>query len=372
MSTRTKLAQAARERPRYRAIDDLHFVTPGERGMAEAHWVATSRIQANPNNPRKTMSNEAMNELADSIRAHGMLNPITVRPEDGHYVIVAGDRRFRASILVGLSEVPCIIREVSADDAFVESLLENLQREDVPPDEEAAGLLVLHTGRGWTKRQIAQAIHKSEKYVGSRIRVFEDPILAEPVRTGQMAVSTAEELLKVRDPADRSALVEDVAQGRLDRDSLRRALPRVNRRARPAVAEGQSEPNDAGRVKSNAPDGAAITQADALVAGRTTLVEPGPKDELERPGETGIGGTSTSDNAQSTLEVAAAGCAIWDGQLTSRSSGDEVIDRIIAASQAPLEALLRERPPASLAARRRLGALNKLIKDVLEALPPAL
>ncbi|HLZ07934.1 MAG TPA: ParB/RepB/Spo0J family partition protein, partial [Chloroflexota bacterium] len=229
MSTRNKLAEVARERPRYRPLDDLRFVTPGERGMAEARYLSATLIRPNPNNPRKTMSNEAMNELAESIRNHGILNPITVRQSDSDYVIVAGDRRFRAALLVGVSEIPCIVREIGAEDAYIETLLENLQREDIPPDEEAAGLLVLFTGRHWTKRQIAQAIHKSEKYVSTRIRVFEDPILAEAVKSGKIAVSTAEELLKVPNRAARASLVGDLAEGRLDRESLRRALPRVHR-----------------------------------------------------------------------------------------------------------------------------------------------
>ncbi len=348
MSTRSKLAAAARERPRYRPTEDLRFVTPGERSMAEAHWIAASLIQPNPNNPRKTMSNEAMNELAESIRTHGILNPLTVRRDESGYTIVAGDRRFRAALLVGLTEVPCILREVSADDAYVETLLENLQREDIPADEEAAGLLFLHTHRGWTKREIAHAIHKSEKYVSTRIRVFEDPVLADPVRAGEIAVSTAEELLKVRDPEARSALVDDLAKGRLDRQSLRRALPRVNR-------PGQSSPS-APPTDSSPEFGEPTTSPARLIPSAEQIIAPSSDQTPPRVDH------SDREPAFATTQPPTS------GQVESRSA-DQLIDQIVGAARPLVERLLAERPPVSLAGRRRLAALNKLIEDALRALP---
>ena len=371
MSTRSKLAAAARERPRYRPIEDLRFVTPGERSMAEAHWVATTMIQPNPNNPRKTLSNEAMNELADSIRSHGILNPITVRREESGYTIIAGDRRFRAALLVGLSEVPCIVRDVSADDAYVETLLENLQREDVPADEEAAGLLFLHTHRGWTKREIAHAIHKSEKYVSTRIRVFEDPVLADPVRAGDIAVSTAEELLKVRDPDARSAFVEDLATGRLDRESLRRALPRVNRRGQNVVAN----PSTSSTTDKTLPPDNPSTSPNA-----TTLAAPSPELSADGPQQphsptpdlpTGLLAPTpqTVDKPVDEAAVAAHRPPAESPAVVASPSADDVIGQIVTTVQPLVERLLAERPPVTLAGRRRLATLNKLIEDVLRALP---
>lgn len=367
MSTRAKLAEVARERPRYRPTDDLRFVTPGERGMAEARYLAATLIRPNPSNPRKTMSNEAMNELAESIRTHGILNPITVRPSGSDYVIVAGDRRFRAALLVGLSEIPCILREISAEDAYVETLLENLQREDIPPEEEAAGLLLLFTERQWTKRQIAQAIHKSDRYVSTRIRVFEDPILAEPVKAGKIAVSTAEELLKVPDREARSALVDDLTTGKLDRASLRRALPRVHR------PEGSTSPR-------RPAEAAALTGAEDRAGGAAgrpiPTAEPG-EPELRLAGNTdGQQSTAISPDtgvvdlasAINPLVTAHESPPTFDSGPDGRTA-DAMIDEIVCLAQPLLERLLVERSPATLVARRRLASLGKLLEDVLRALP---
>jgi ParB family transcriptional regulator, chromosome partitioning protein len=367
VSTRAKLAEVARERPRYRPTDDLRFVTPGERGMAEARYLAATLIRPNPSNPRKTLSNEAMNELAESIRAHGILNPITVRPSGSDYVIVAGDRRFRAALLVGLSEIPCIIREISAEDAYVETLLENLQREDIPPEEEAAGLLLLFTERQWTKRQIAQAIHKSDRYVSTRIRVFEDPILAQPVKSGKIAVSTAEELLKVQDPEARSALVDDLAEGKLDRQSLRRALPRVHR------------PD--GRIPSKRPADAVVLtdtreRPNAPAGQPNSTTEP---DEPESQPAGGSGGRQASAIRTDTTVVDLTSAikpliTAHESPPTSDSGPDErtadaLIDEVVRLAQPLLEKLLVERSSATLVARRRLASLGKLLEDVLRALP---
>ena len=110
------------------------------------------------NQPRKDFDDESLQELANSMREHGVLQPILVRPIDDGYQIVAGERRWRAARLAGLTSVPVNIRELSDFDAMSVALVENLQREDLNPIEEAEGYRKLSNATGWTQEQIAKRV----------------------------------------------------------------------------------------------------------------------------------------------------------------------------------------------------------------------
>lgn len=138
--------------------------------------VKISEIEPNRDQPRKEFSDEAMNELADSISQHGILQPLLVRPRlTGGYQIVAGERRWRAARMAGLTEVPVIIREM--DDAeFMElALIENLQREDLTPLEEAKGYSSLMDSHGFTQDEISKTVGKSRPAVANALRLLSLP-----------------------------------------------------------------------------------------------------------------------------------------------------------------------------------------------------
>jgi ParB-like chromosome segregation protein Spo0J len=120
--------------------------------------------------------------------------------------MIGGHRRLEAAKTLGWTEIPAVVRDKTTDaQAYILTLVENLQRKDLKPKEEAAALEVLMRERGWTTRQVGDAIKRSHVYVSRRLRVFEDEALGDPVLTGQIAVSTAEELLRA-EPAARSQL----------------------------------------------------------------------------------------------------------------------------------------------------------------------
>src|SRR5207244_8182571 len=132
--------------------------------------------------------------------AHGRVEPVAVRRSGTGEQLIAGHRRLAHARRLGWPQIAAVVREKTNDqDAYILTLVENLQREDLTPKEEAAALEVLVRERGWSTRQVGEALKRSHMYVSKRLRVFEDDALAAPVLSGSLPVSTAEEFLRVED-----------------------------------------------------------------------------------------------------------------------------------------------------------------------------
>ena len=145
-------------------------------GGSQSVTLPLREIEPNREQPRKTFDEKALNELADSIRKNGVLQPLLVRPmQDGSYQLVAGERRWRASRIAGLHEVPVIIREMSDEQAMEIALIENLQREDLNPIEEAEGLSLLMERYHLTQEQAAERVGMSRPAVANSIRLLNLP-----------------------------------------------------------------------------------------------------------------------------------------------------------------------------------------------------
>ena len=166
--------------------------------MEEFKLIRISDIQKNPYQPRKEFSKEKIEELAQSIKENGLIQPIIVRqsPVIG-YEILAGERRYRASIAAGLSEVPVIIKKISDQDMMVHSIIENLQREDLNPIEEAKAYQSL-IDKGYTHADIATKMGKSRPYITNLVRLLALPdfILTE-VETGKLSQAHARLLIQL-------------------------------------------------------------------------------------------------------------------------------------------------------------------------------
>jgi ParB family chromosome partitioning protein len=175
-----------------------------------AYSIPLAAIQPSPRNPRQDIGD--VDELTDSLRAHGLLQPIVVRRTGAGYELIAGHRRYEAARRLGWTEIAAVVRDETDEQAYILTLVENLQREDLSPREEAAALEVLVRERSWTTRQVGEAIKRSHMYVSRRLRVFEDDVLAPLVLKNSLAVSTAEELLRAPDPKARKELAEQAAQ----------------------------------------------------------------------------------------------------------------------------------------------------------------
>lgn len=154
-------------------------------------------IEPNREQPRKDFDDEALGELADSIAKYGVLQPLLVRPlNGGGYQLIAGERRWRASRLAGLTEVPVVIREMTDEEAAALALIENLQREDLNPLEEAFGFRKLMDDFGLTQEEAAEKVGKSRPAVANALRLLKLPeAILELVRTGAISAGHARSLL---------------------------------------------------------------------------------------------------------------------------------------------------------------------------------
>ncbi|HYB52868.1 MAG TPA: ParB/RepB/Spo0J family partition protein, partial [Thermoanaerobaculia bacterium] len=155
---------------------DSHFVeTLSERfGASLGRWIPIEEIETNPDQPRTNVGD--LTELTRSIESKGILEPLLVRPSaDGRYTIIAGERRFRAAIEAGLTEVPCIELEVSGPEMMELALIENLHRKDLHPFEEAEGYAALAREPGYTQQKIADAVGKSRVSITEALSLLEIP-----------------------------------------------------------------------------------------------------------------------------------------------------------------------------------------------------
>ena len=141
-------------------------------GDVQAQEIDISLIDRNPNQPRKTFDEDSLREMATSIATYGVLQPLLlVKTEGGRYLIIAGERRFRASMLAGLKKVPAIIREFTPQQIQEISLIENLHREDLNAIEAAEGMRELMDNHGLTQEEVAVRIGKSRPYVTNTLRL---------------------------------------------------------------------------------------------------------------------------------------------------------------------------------------------------------
>lgn len=154
-------------------------------------------IEPDPGQPRKTFDDETLAELSASIAEHGLLQPIAVRPKpSGGYLIVAGERRWRASRMAGLTEVPVIVKDVTDEQAMELALVENLQREDLDPVEEAAGIRELMTRCNLTQEQAARKLGKSRSALANSLRLLSLPeTVLELLKSGFITIGHAKVVL---------------------------------------------------------------------------------------------------------------------------------------------------------------------------------
>ena len=166
--------------------------------------VKISEIEPNRDQPRKEFDSEALSELADSISQHGVLQPLLLRPLlTGGYRIVAGERRWRAARMAGLTEVPAVVREMSDTEEMLFALIENLQREDLTPLEEARGYRTLIEAQDFTQEEVSQAVGKSRPAVTNALRLLNLPEDIQPMlENGEITAGHARTLLSFKREED--------------------------------------------------------------------------------------------------------------------------------------------------------------------------
>jgi ParB family chromosome partitioning protein len=182
------------------------------RQAAATAEVPLSALAPNPSQPRRSFRNASLAELADSIRKRGVLQPVLVEAAgEGRYIVVAGERRVRAAKLAGLERVPVIVRSFSPEERLEIALIENLQREDLTPIEEAKAFRQLMEARNLTQEQVASKIGKDRTTVTNSLRLLKLPEkIQEAVDRGEVSAGHARALLAVVSPSDQQLLFDRI------------------------------------------------------------------------------------------------------------------------------------------------------------------
>lgn len=231
-----------------------------------------AEIEPNRAQPRKQFDEDALAELAASIAQHGVLQPLLVRPlSGGNYQLVAGERRWRASRMAGLTEVPVVVREMTDQEAAELALIENLQREDLNPMEEALGFQTLMENYGLTQEETAQAVNKSRPAVANALRLLHLPRpVAELVSEGRLSAGHARAVLAFPGEEEQVAAAQAAIQGSL-------SVRELEKRARNAktVKDPKANANESGFSRNSFYDEVELSLTEHL--GRRVKVSEGKK-----------------------------------------------------------------------------------------------
>ena len=212
-----------------RGIDTL-FVDNSVESQNSVTTVRVSQIEARTDQPRKTFEGEALAQLADSIKAHGILQPILVRSSgSGYFQIIAGERRFRAAKMAGLTEVPVLITEADDETTAQMALIENVQRENLNPLEEALAYKDLAENYGFTQEKLSEKIGKSRSAIANAMRLLDlpDEVLAM-LRDSKLSAGHARALLGLKDEADVIFLARKIEADGLSVRAVENAVKKLN------------------------------------------------------------------------------------------------------------------------------------------------
>jgi ParB family chromosome partitioning protein len=185
---------------------------PEEPAVSGERLIPLEKLKANPNQPRKHFDGETLRELADSIREHGIIQPIIAEEAgDGTYIIIAGERRSRAARLAGLTEVPVILRDYSDEKRLEVSLVENIQRADLNPIEEAAAYKGLMDLTGLSQDEVALRVGKNRSTVANALRLLKLPEpMQKSLKEGEISPGHARAILSVSEPGARESLFQEI------------------------------------------------------------------------------------------------------------------------------------------------------------------
>lgn len=185
----------ARKKGLGKGLDALFIDNDTEAGKPVS--LPVQDLTPNKNQPRKNFDMDSLTALADSIREHGLIQPLVVRPQaDGSYQIIAGERRYRAARMLGLTEVPVVVREMEEQEVMEIALIENLQREDLNPVEEAMGYEELLNRYGLTQEKVAQRVGKSRSAIANALRLLSLPKIAlNALENGELSVGQGKAIL---------------------------------------------------------------------------------------------------------------------------------------------------------------------------------
>lgn len=189
--------------------DPKQKIEKNERTGGGIDYIDINDIKPNSNQPRKTFDEDKLNELAASIEEHGLIQPLVLRKAEKGYEIVAGERRWRAARKIGIREIPCIVRELTDEENMLLAIIENMQREDLNPIEEAEGIRQMIDTYGLTQEEVSKSVGKSRPYIANSLRLLRLPeTVRKYVEDGSLSTGHAKAIAAVSDEKKQIELAE--------------------------------------------------------------------------------------------------------------------------------------------------------------------
>lgn len=204
-------------------------------------YVNINDIRPNKDQPRKKFDEERIKELADSITEHGIIQPLVVRKKGAFYEIVAGERRWRAARAAELTQVPCIVREFTDEENIVVAIIENMQREDLDPIEEALGINQMIKTYGFTQEQVAKSVSKSRPYITNALRLLKLPEeIRQMVSEGKITAGHARAVVSVPEPEKQIEITERAWKEGLSVRDVEKLVVKLNRPKKRTAKDAKS------------------------------------------------------------------------------------------------------------------------------------
>lgn len=197
-------------------IESTKSISKNDLRNGDVEKISINEVYANPNQPRKTFDKESLDELAESIKVHGLIQPIIVNKMENGYMVIAGERRLRASKQAGLTEIDAIVKNYTEKQIAEISIIENLQREDLNPVEVAKGIKKLMDEYGLTQEKVSERLGKSRSAIANSLRILSlYPEVLELVEKGKVSFGHAKILASIEDYATQIILAKKIAKDKL-------------------------------------------------------------------------------------------------------------------------------------------------------------
>ena len=252
-------------------------------GAERVRYLSIHDVKPNKSQPRKTFNEEKIAELAASIEENGIIQPIIVRKKGKGYEIVAGERRWRAAIKADLKEIPCIVRELSDEQNMLLAIIENMQREDLNPLEEAQGLDRMISTYGLTQEQVSKSVGKSRPYIAKSLRLLKLPdYVKELIGSGELSAGHGRALVSVEDENTRKKVTEKILKDGLSVRETEKLVSEADKEAPKRAHRKAKDPNLA-RVEADLKE-ALGTRVNIKYSGKKGKIEIEffSREELER------------------------------------------------------------------------------------------
>lgn len=253
-----------------------------EPGEDRILYIDINDIKPNSAQPRKVFDEAKLDELAESIRTNGVIQPLIVRESSVGYELVAGERRWRASHKAGLKTVPCIIRDFDDKQNAIVAIIENMQREDLNPIEEAQGLKSMTEKYGFTQEQVSASLGRSRTYIANSIRLLKLPEdIQEYVSSGQMSAAHGRTIINIPDKAKQKEIADKIIRNDLSVRATEKLAERVKDELKPSRRKRGAKAADPGEIAKSAEIKAVEAELRTLIGTKVSISGDDKKGKIE-------------------------------------------------------------------------------------------